>query len=116
MRRDPRAFLWDMQQAARRIASFVQGHELADYLASDLVRSGVERQFEIIGEAMTQLAKLAPDVAAAVPHQREIIAFRNVLIHGYATIDDGRVWRAAHSDLPALLSVVDALLGTPDWL
>ena len=95
MPRDPRAWLWDIQQAANRVFKFLQGQDLQSYLLNDLVRSAVERQFEIIGEALAQLAKHSPELAAAVPHWREIIGFRNLLIHGYSLIDDVRVWRIA---------------------
>lgn len=84
MQRDPRAWLWDVQQAARRIERFLQGHDLASYHADDLVRAAVERQFEVIGEALAQLAKRSPDIVTEVPQWREAIGFRNVLIHGYA--------------------------------
>ena len=62
--RDPRAYLWDVQQAARRIDPFLRGHDIGTYLADELARSAVERQFEIVGEALAQLAKAAPEVAA----------------------------------------------------
>ena len=110
--RDPRAFLWDVQQAARRIDKFLRGHDIASYLADELARSAVERQFEIVGEALAQLAKAAPAVAAEVPHCRDAIAFRNLLIHGYAGIDSSQVWRIAQSNLPAPARAVDALLAS----
>ena len=113
MPRDPRAWLWDIQQAAKRVSRFLDGHDLPSYQSSDLVRSAVERQFEIIGEALSQLAKHSPELAAAVPRWREIIGFRNMLIHGYATIDDTRVWRIAQIDLPPMAQAVDQLLGVP---
>lgn len=113
MPRDPRAWLWDIQQAAKRVFKFLEGQDLQSYLLNDLVRSAVERQFEIMGEALTQLAKHSPELAAAVPHWREIIGFRNLLIHGYSTIDDARVWRIAQVDLPPLADAVDRLLAAP---
>jgi uncharacterized protein with HEPN domain len=106
MPRDPRAYLWDMQQASRLIASFLFGKDLAAYESDPLLRSAVERQFEIMGEAMTQLAKVEPDLAATIPHWREIIAFRNLLIHGYAVIEDARVWRIAQFNLPEMAGVI----------
>jgi uncharacterized protein with HEPN domain len=74
------------------------------------LRSAVERQFEIIGEALAQLAKRDPEVAALISDRRSIIAFRNTLIHGYAAIDDRLVWDVLVSQLPALRLAVDALL------
>jgi uncharacterized protein with HEPN domain len=70
----------------------------------------VERQFEVAGEALRQLARLDAELAAKIPDLRDIVAFRNILIHGYAVIDRARVWRAVQSDLPGLRAVLDALL------
>jgi uncharacterized protein with HEPN domain len=70
----------------------------------------VERKFEIIGEALNQLSKLSPEIAQRVPHLREIIGFRNILVHGYALIDHGPVWRIIQTSLPGLHTTVSALL------
>ena len=110
MKRDARAFLWDIDQAAAAIDRFTAGMDSAAYAQSDIVRSAVERKFEIIGEALGQLAKTYPDLAGRVPELREIIAFRNILIHGYAAIEHDRVWRAAQESLPSLRGAVSALL------
>lgn len=117
MQRDPRAFLWDVQHAAEAITEFTAGLDAAGYRASALIRSAVERQFEIIGEALNRLSKEAPEVADRVPDLRKIVGFRNVLIHGYAVIDDGRVWEVVTTLLPSLHATVTALLtelGPPD--
>ena len=85
MQRDPRAWLWDVQEAARSIESFTDGLDPASYAASELVHSAVERKFEIIGEALNQLAKVDPGLGARIPHLPQIVAFRNLLIHGVRT-------------------------------
>src|SRR5260370_15641479 len=74
----------------------------ADFDRDIVSRSAVERQFEILGEALGQLARLDATLAAKIPDLHEIVAFRNVLIHGYALIDRARVWRAVQDDLPVL--------------
>jgi uncharacterized protein with HEPN domain len=74
------------------------------------LRSAVERQFEIAGEALRQLARLDTALAAKIPDLREIVAFRNILIHGYALIDRARVWRVVQVDLPELREVLNDLL------
>lgn len=79
-----------------------------------MLRSAVERQFEIVGEALNQLARLAPDLAEQIPDLPRIVAFRNILIHGYAVVDNAIVWRAVHENLPGLLSVLERLLAGPD--
>jgi uncharacterized protein with HEPN domain len=73
-------YLWDAQAAALRIQRFIQGKTFDDYLADELLRSGVERQFEIIGEALGQLRKQFPEVAAQIADLPRVVGFRNVLI------------------------------------
>jgi uncharacterized protein with HEPN domain len=75
-----------------------------------MLRAAVEREFEIIGEALNQLSKAAPDLAAAIPELPRIIAFRNILIHGYATVDDALVWQVLQEKLPDLERAVRRML------
>jgi uncharacterized protein with HEPN domain len=56
MDRDPRAYLWDATDSADAMAEFVSGRTLDDYLGDRVLRSAVERQFEIVGEALRQQA------------------------------------------------------------
>lgn len=67
MRRDPRVFLWDAHSSAEAILEFVAGKTLADYSLDRLLRSAVERQFEIIGEALNQVCKIEPAWAERIP-------------------------------------------------
>lgn len=84
----PRGYLWDALRATERLNKFRQGKTFADYQSDDMLKSAVERQFEIVGEALNQLSKVDPGLAAKVPELARIVAFRNVLIHGYAMVDD----------------------------
>jgi uncharacterized protein with HEPN domain/predicted nucleotidyltransferase len=107
-------FLWDARRAAERIARFTVGRSFDGYLDEDMVRAAVERQFEVIGEAFAGLQRVDAAVAAQIPDLRQIIGFRNALIHGYATVDDRVVWDVVQDDLPRLLAVLARLLdGTP---
>ena len=108
--RDPRAFLWDVAEAARAIEIFTVGMNAQSYADSGLVNAAVERKFEIIGEALNQLSKIDAALAARIPDASKIVAFRNQLIHSYAGIDSSLVWNIAQKSLPALLLVVTALL------
>ena len=65
-------------------------------------RSAVERQLEIIGEALSQLAKVDPQMASNVAELRRVIAFQSSLVHGYAAIDYDTVWRLIPAKLPEL--------------
>jgi uncharacterized protein with HEPN domain len=79
-------------------------------VADDMLKSAVERQFGVIGEALARLAKADSFVAEQVTDHRRIIAFRNILAHGYATVDDRIVWGVVETSLPGLMNSVDALL------
>jgi uncharacterized protein with HEPN domain len=111
MPREPKAYLHDMRQAAALIAEFTAGLDFDAYAADAMVRAAVERQFEIIGEALGHLAKLDPDIAARISEHRRIIAFRNILIHGYAGVDDVLVWDMVETRLADLRLEVEELLG-----
>jgi uncharacterized protein with HEPN domain len=99
---------------AMLLEQFTAGKNFADYQADALLRSAVERQFEIIGEAMTRLAKIDPEIAGRITDHRRIIAFRNILIHGYAEIDDRIVWGVLERNLPPLRAELDTLLAEGD--
>lgn len=106
---ESRKYLFDIERAADSITQFTAGKTLADYEASRLLRAGVEREFEIIGEAVAQLARRDPALADRIPEYRRLIAFRNVLIHGYADVDDVLVWGLIDSKLAQLLAAIRAL-------
>ncbi|MGA7980152.1 MAG: HepT-like ribonuclease domain-containing protein [Chromatiaceae bacterium] len=110
MVREPRAFLWDARNSADAIARFIRGKSFQDYLADEILRSAVERQFEIVGEALSQLSKADPKLAARLTDAGKVIGFRNVLIHGYTKVDHAIVWQAATRDLPGLHATLEALL------
>ena len=76
-----------------------------------MLRQAVERNFEVIGEAIKRLAQHDPDTAARIAQYPQIIAFRNVLIHGYDLVDHALVWNAIERQLPALQRDVESLLG-----
>ncbi|WP_425411604.1 HepT-like ribonuclease domain-containing protein [Leucothrix mucor] len=88
--------------AADKVSTFLNGKQWEDYVEDDLLRAGVERQFEIIGEALNQLSKIDPETVAQISDYKQIISFRNLLIHGYADIDDRLVWSIVQTKLPGL--------------
>ena len=75
-----------------------------------MAQAAVERKFELIGEALNQLSKLDAAVAARIPDLAQIVAFRNQLIHGYATVNVSTVWNITQTALPALRDAVQVLL------
>ena len=110
MHDDARKLLWDAQQAAERIARFTAGKTFQSYEGDEFLRAAVERQFEIIGEALNQLRRFDPTTATAIPELQRIIAFRNVLVHGYADVDNLLVWGVVESKLGSLRAALASLL------
>lgn len=106
-----RKLLLDVLTAGEAIQGFVAGRDLASFRTDLQLRSAVERQFEIIGEALTRLRRDDPAAVQGISESEKIIGFRNVLAHGYDVIDDGITWDAVQGKLPRLLAEVRALAG-----
>lgn len=109
---EPRAaaFLWDALTFARNVQVAVSGTSLETYLEGGPVTWATERQTELVGEALNNLRKADPETASRVPDIHKIIGMRNVLIHGYAEVNDTIVWLAATQAIPALVPILEALL------
>lgn len=105
--------LEDIRDAASFIGEVTASLTLAEYSANRLLRHAVERNFEIIGEAVKRLASQDPDTASHLGSYPQIIAFRNLLIHGYDLVDHALVWNAVEQQVPPLLGRIEILLGQP---
>ncbi len=120
MQPDPRKYLWDALRAAELLRQFTTGKTFRGYQDDALLRSAVERQFEIVGESLSQLAKSDADLAAQIPELPRVVAFRNILIHGYANVDDALVWQLLTDKLPQLDMALRTLLvnstGDPEYI
>ena len=106
--------LEDIRDAAAFIADATRDVAEADYRRNRMLRQSVERNFEIIGEAMRRLTQHDPATTQSISGYAQIIAFRNVLIHGYDQLDDQMVWSVVQRDVPQLLAEVVALLAQVD--
>ncbi len=113
MRLEARKYLFDIERAAGLVAEFTAGREFADYGRDAMLRAAVERQFEIIGEALAQLARVDAKLAARITGHSRIIAFRNILIHGYAEVDDRLVWDVVETRLAVLRREIAELAAEP---
>jgi uncharacterized protein with HEPN domain len=107
--KSPKSFE-DIATACANIVTWTADSSLADYEADVFLRSAVERNFEIIGEALLRLERTDPATANRISDYRKIIGFRNRLAHGYNDIDNQQVWEIAREFLPVLRSEVEALL------
>jgi len=102
MQPDARKYLLDALNACEAITDFTRQASLDDYSANLLLRSAVERQFEIMGEAFSQLDNIEPEYRHQYPDMGKIIGMRNRIIHGYDSVDDAIVWDAVQNHIPKL--------------
>lgn len=70
-------------------------------------QSAVERQLVIIGEALNKLKKLEPNIK--IDGDKQIIGFRNRLVHAYDSIDNSIVWAILNRHLGKLKIVMEKL-------
>jgi uncharacterized protein with HEPN domain len=110
MQRDARKYLFDIQTACRLISEFSEGQTIDSFRNNPLLRSAIERQFQIIGEALQQLFRTYPEVARLITDYRNIINFRHILVHGYDKVEEDVTWGIVQSRLSILLDEVDSLL------
>ena len=90
------------------------GKTFEDYKNDVILRSAKERQLKIIGEAIFQLSKLNPQLTSKISHYKNIISFRNILVHGYAEINNRTVWEVIEHNLSVLSKEVSELLKDSD--
>ena len=106
--------LYDIKEAALSISRFIKGKSFSDYETDELLQSAVERKFEIIGEALNRINKDDYKVLEDIREYRNIISFRNILIHGYNGISHRIVWGVIEEDLDNLIEDIGKLLADDD--
>lgn len=107
MERDPRGLLYDIGESCRNILYFTSGLDLAGYTADLLVRSAVERQFIVIGEALNRLKHVDKEIYDRFQEAGKIIGFRNILVHGYEMVSDELVWDVIGKQLNELAIICE---------
>jgi uncharacterized protein with HEPN domain len=101
--------LFDILQSIERIDKYTESPKQFTFFASNLLlQQAVERNFEIMGEAMNRILKLAPDIA--ISHSRKIVDTRNKIVHGYDEIEPENLWNIIINYLPTLKTEVELLL------
>ncbi len=101
--------IWDAADACRRIELFLDGKSREEFIASELLRAGVERQLEIIGEALNKAASAWPQLVFNVPEIPRIVGLRNRLIHGYDGVDPELIWDVAVTKISSLRATLEDL-------
>jgi uncharacterized protein with HEPN domain len=109
MQHEVKTYLFDIIKAGELINDFINGKSFKEYENDTMMRSAVERQFEIIGEALNCIMKTEPEFKNKISDIRKIINFRNILIHGYSIVSNDIVWGIIELDLKKLLDEVQKI-------
>ncbi|MDK3157900.1 DUF86 domain-containing protein [Kamptonema cortianum] len=110
MNDDIRKSLFDIRQSSEEIMQFVDGMSFERFLADIKTQKAVERNFEIIGEALNRIKRDDSAVLQSITGHEKIIGMRNILAHGYDAVDEKILWNALKDHLPLLLAEVNTLI------
>ena len=108
MRRED-LYLSDILEAASAIEKFLSGINKDTFTNSDLTRSAVLQKLTIIGEAASRLSKSFKEQHKDI-EWADIIAFRNIAVHAYFSVDWSIVWTAATKEVPDLTRKITAIV------
>lgn len=95
-------YLWDMLETAREVRELIKGVTLKMLLADTRTRRALERTLEIIGEAAGNISEPMRAAHPEIPWIA-IVGQRNIIAHGYAVVDYGRLFATATNDIPTLI-------------
>lgn len=110
MRRNPQKFMFDMLDSCRFLMELTKNEHVDKFMEDRVFRGAIERELQIIGEAMLQLKTISPVTAAEFTEHERIIGFRHVLVHGYHELDPDIVWRVIKDKLPILRAELEVAL------
>jgi uncharacterized protein with HEPN domain len=109
MNNNLKKFYYDIKVSVDSIKDYLKScNDYENFKSNKIIKRAVEREFEIIGEAINSIQKIDKDVK--ISDYRKIINFRNYLIHGYSDISDKIVWSIIESDLPVLENEINDIL------
>ncbi|MDP2423756.1 MAG: HepT-like ribonuclease domain-containing protein [Bacteroidales bacterium] len=102
-------YLFDIRESINSIEEYLgDKRDFNSYMADKMLRRAVEREFEIIGEALGRIEKI--DSKINISSKRQIISMRNRVIHGYDKIDNEIIWGTIVRHLPTLKIEIENLL------
>jgi uncharacterized protein with HEPN domain len=110
MPRDLKAYLQDILSAGEDIFSYIGDMSVGEYQDTNQTKAAVERKYSIIGEAINQALSHYPELAGKINMDRDIVDFRNRIIHEYFTVNDVLIYSITKRDLPGLLAEIRDLL------
>lgn len=105
-------WLYDIQFAIEEIDSFFIENEknFNSYKENTMLRRAVERNLEIIGEAVKRILNADSQFESEISHSKAIIGLRNQVIHAYDSISDENIWSILTNHLPKLKNEIDVLI------
>ncbi|MBN2340602.1 MAG: DUF86 domain-containing protein [Deltaproteobacteria bacterium] len=110
MPHDPKVCIEGAVSACTLIIEFTSSMTEEEFNSDKKTQSAVERQFEVLGEALNRLKQIDANLFDKIEHATEIVGFRNVIAHGYDVVDNEIVWDAVQHDTPQLLKQLNSLL------
>ena len=108
MPHDPAKLIEDIRISIREIDCFCTNRQGADFESDAMLQRAIEREREIIGEALNRLIRIDEEnVESAIPEYRAIIGLRNIIAHGYDVVDPMIVWDVVINHIPKLADQVE---------
>ncbi len=109
MKLEVKKYLFDIKESIDSIESYLgEKRDFNIYISNKMLRRAIEREFEIIGEAMNRIEKI--DSSINISSKKQIISMRNRVIHGYDKIDNEIVWGTIVRHLPKLKEEINILI------
>ena len=109
-RRSREAYLWDIADSCKAILEFTKDSSISDFEENRMLRRAVERELSVVGEAVSQSTRHFPNLEESIGPARQIVGFRNRIVHEYAEVDTDIVWAIVQNEVPRLLEKSEALL------
>jgi uncharacterized protein with HEPN domain len=103
-------FLYDIKLAIDDIESYfeTETRTFDNYTKNSLLKRAIERNLEIIGEAINRILK--DDPSFPIENAKKIIGLRNQIIHGYDSVSDENIWGIIMIHLPKLKSEINSMI------
>ena len=108
--RNPQKYLYDIADCCKFILEITKDKTVEDYKNDRVFRSALERELQIVGEAMLQLDNINSEISERIAEHRNIIGFRHVLVHGYDNLDPDTVWNVIETKVSILLEQASTVL------
>lgn len=108
--RNPQKYLYDIINCSEFVLQLTKDKSVDDYKNDRVFRSALERELQIIGEAMLQLDRMSPEIVKKISEHRSIIGFRHVLVHGYDSLNPDTVWNVVETKIALLLNRAKEIL------